>query len=513
MSALRERLRRQLGAPTESPQRREELARPPAPATPELSTPEPRSVGERLERMFRRRSAPAQSVRRAGQKREVVAAEEGGVALGSHRFAPPSRPPRTDPSRPTTHPPVLERELRGDAGGAWFHCAARLEAGHRHGRVVLDHVLDVGGQGAVVLSGDPDLSGFDPTRALFFDLETTGLMGGGGNLAFIVGVAQVDATGAVDLVQYLLREPGDEPALLEGLAPLLRSCQALVSFNGKSFDRHVLADRFVMNRMDPSPALQAPHLDLIHPARRLYRTSLPSCSLGALEESCLGVFREHDLPGSEAPAAWFAWLRTGDASAVARVQDHNALDLLSLVALTAHLDRCVRAPGAALPEPAALAQAGRLLVERGEEERGEQVLGILARGDAADPVVYGALHVLGEHLRRAGRTAEALPLWERMRAAAGVHDLHPWVAAAIALEHRLGRPDEAMALVDRALADLQASGAFVAPEERTALERRRERLAARCGRARPAHGAAANQEGCSAKSAGSMRSGASVQSG
>lgn len=380
-----------------------------------------------------------------------------------------------DPARPPTHPPVLERELRGDAGGAWFHCTARLCADQRHGTYALGRALEVDAAAAVLLSGDPALVGFDPRRAVFFDLETTGLMGGGGNLAFIVGVATVSDDG-VDLTQYVLREPGDEAALLEGLLPTLEAATALVSFNGKSFDRHVLADRFVMNRMDPSVVLDTPHLDLIHPARRLYRSTLSSCGLGRLEEARLGVFREHDLPGSEAPAAWFAWLRTGDASAIRRVQDHNALDLLSLVTLSAHLARCVRAPGAALADPAALAQAGRLLLERGEGERGEEVLGMLARGDAGDPVVYGAMHHLAEHYRREGRYADALPLWERMRTAAGANDLYPWRAAAIALEHRVGRQGDALSLVESALDALARGEGFAGRDELAALLARRERL-------------------------------------
>lgn len=468
MSSLRDRLRRQLGEPVPAAAKVESPVEDPG-------QPGQPSVGQRLDRMLRRRSRH-QSVRRAGVRGSTRPASQGGAHPGDNRFAPPTGPPRVDPNRPPTSPPSLDRELRGDEGGAWFHCTSRLEPGHLHGNVALDRVLDVDGAGAVLLSGDPDLIGFDPTRALYFDLETTGLMGGGGNLAFIVGVATVDDLGGVDLVQYLLREPGDEAALLEGLLPVIEEAQALVSFNGKSFDRHVLADRFVMNRMDPSPVLDKPHLDLIHPARRLYRTSLSSCSLGRLEEACLKVFREHDLPGSEAPAAWFAWLRTGDASAVRRVQDHNALDLISLVALTAHLDRCVKAPGAALPEPSALAQAGRLLVERGEEERGEQVLQRLARGDAGDPVVYGAMHVLTEHLRRSSRYEEALLLWERMRRVAGTHDLHPWVASAIALEHRLAQPSDALAVVDQILELLASSSAFVPPDELEGLHRRRQRL-------------------------------------
>ena len=477
MSSLRDRLRRQLGTPKPEPAP-EPLRESRESAVEADDGP---SVGERLQTMFRRSGAARQTILRTGRARSVEPAAQGGASLGAPRFTAPRGPRPTDPSRPPTPPPALAQELRGDDGGAWFHCTAHLPAGHRHGAIPLDDVLDVDGRGAVLLSGDPALADFDPTEALFFDLETTGLMGGGGNLAFIVGVATVDAEGAVDLTQFLLREPGDEAALLDGVRPLIERARCLVSFNGKSFDRHVLADRFVMNRMDGDLVLDKPHLDLIHPARRLYRSSGGGCGLGALEERCLRVFRDDDLPGSEAPAAWFAWLRTGDRKAVRRVQDHNALDLISLVGLTAHLHRCVVAPGAALPDPRALVQAGRLLVERGDHRTGEEVLRLVARGDASDPVVYGALHVLGEHLRRGRRYDEAVSLWQRMRLAAGLADVHPWIALAIAFEHRLGRTGDALDLVDELWAR-QGEG-YLTAEQREDLERRRERLQRKAARA------------------------------
>ena len=432
-------------------------------------------VGTRLTRMLDRGGVSRRTILGTGRGRSPSVAAD----VSPPQFTPPTSPRPVDPARPPTPPPDVPQELVGDARGAWFLGHARIAPGQLHGRLALDQVLDVDGHGALLLSGDPELADFDPTQAVFFDLETTGLMGGGGNLAFVVGMATVDADGHVDLLQYLLREPGDEPGMLEAVRPTIEQAQFLVSFNGKSFDRHVLADRFVMNRMDPGPVLETPHLDLIHPARRLYRGAGRRCGLGQLEERYLGVFREDDLPGSEAPAAWFTWLHTGDRAPLHRVLDHNALDLLSLVTLCGHLDRCVRAPGAALPESSALSAAGRLLIERGAPDRGEQVLRLLIAGDALDPVVYGSLHTLAEHYRRSGRFVEALPLWTRMRGAAGAADLRPWVAEAIALEHRLARTGDALELVDELLRRLEGLGsaAVVGDLELDALRHRRDRLA------------------------------------
>jgi uncharacterized protein YprB with RNaseH-like and TPR domain len=327
--------------------------------------------------------------------------------------------------------------------------------------------LEVDGDGAVLLSGDAALVDFDPTRAMYFDLETTGLPGGGAEdeaggpvLAILIGTVRLRSDGGAIVDQLLLRDMRDEPAALEAFAGLLSDVDALVSFNGKSFDRHILADRFAMQRLDGEALRSMPHLDLIHPARRLYRRSMESCSLKALEAEHLGVFRAEDIPGSEVPSRWRSFQRTADERHVLPVLDHNTLDLLTLLTLSAHLVRCVRAPGVRLLHPSSLAAAGKLLLERGDAARGEALLRALAAGseDDADPVVYGCLHLLAEHLRRTDRHAEAVGLWRRMRRVAGLSDLRPWTSEAIALEHRLDRIPDALDLVERLLEDAGDAG-------------------------------------------------------
>jgi hypothetical protein len=159
------------------------------------------------------------------------------------------------------------------------------------------------------------------------------------------------------------------------------------------------------------------------------------------------------------------------------VLDHNTLDLLTLLTLSAHLVRAVRSPGARLLHPSSLAAAGRLLIERGDAARGEALLRSLAAGsnDDADPVVYGCLHLLSEHLRRTHRHAEAVGLWGRMRRVAGLSDLRPWTAEAIALEHRLDNVPAALALVECLLEDAGDAGRLWRDEVQ-AFEKRRARL-------------------------------------
>jgi len=355
--------------------------------------------------------------------------------------------------------------------GGYLHGRLELPPDHTHGDLRLRTALEVDGAGAVLVGGTPDLVDFDPTRALYFDLETTGLPGGGGRidleddpsaptLAILIGAVRVRPDGGAIIDQLLMRDPRDEVAALHAFAELLEGVDTLVSFNGKSFDRHVLADRFAMQRLDGERLRAMPHLDLIHPARRLYRRAMGSCTLKAIEAEHLGVFRAEDIPGSEVPSRWRSFKRTGDDRHIEAVLDHNTLDILTLITLSTHLVRCVRAPGARLLHPSSLAAAGKLLIERGDADRGESLLRTLADGssDDAEPVVYGCLHLLAEHLRRTDRHREAVELWRRMRRVAGLSDLRPWTAEAIALEHRLDRVPDALALVRRLLEDAGDAG-------------------------------------------------------
>jgi uncharacterized protein len=474
MSSLRDRLRRQLGEPTkpsledDDPDELDETPEPPP----------PRNVGQRLHRLMRARSTRDAFARTAQEQVQIEAADRRAARRQAATEGLKRTVQRTDPKRPVTRPPKLPQREITNSVGSFLRGELHLDPEHMHGDLPLHRALEVDGAAAVLLSGDAALAGFDPTRALFFDLETTGLMGGSGNLAFLTGTLRVHPDGSSTITQYLLRHPGEEGAALHEIERELEDCEWLVSFNGKSFDRNVLADRFTMNRRPPDRVLELPHLDLLHPARRLFARTMQRCNLGSLEAMKLGVHRDEleEISGAEVPERWFTYLREDKPELLTPVLDHNALDLLTLATLAAHLEACVRAPGSAIPEPGALLGAAKLLLDRGEPERGEEVLQMVARGQASDPVVYGALSLLGTHLRRSDRHAEAMPLWQRMRDAAGGSDPEPWRRAAIALEWQLGEPATALHLVDEFLALVDGATAAALAPELEAMRRRRERL-------------------------------------
>src|SRR5699024_11659923 len=109
------------------------------------------------------------------------------------------------------------------------------------------------------------------------------------------------------------------------------------------FDLPLLDSRFTMNRMRGElPSLVS--VDLLLPARRLWKLRIKSCRLANLEAQILGVPREHDLPGSEVPGRYFSFLKTGDESLLTDVLDHNREDVVSLGKLLAVLSEAYFQP-------------------------------------------------------------------------------------------------------------------------------------------------------------------------
>jgi hypothetical protein len=218
--------------------------------------------------------------------------------------------------------------------GPLFVRRRELCASHRHGTASVDSALRATGAAVAALALDASLSDFDPARALFLDTETTGLAGGAGTLPFLLGAAWFEG-GAIVSEQWFLREPRDERVALCALARRLSAATYLVTFNGKSFDWPLLLTRFVLARLPRPPA--HPHLDLLHAARRVYKRRLRDCRLTALESEVLGFVREGDVPGSMIPALYLDFLASGVAEPLAGVFEHNAHDLVAMVALLGDL--------------------------------------------------------------------------------------------------------------------------------------------------------------------------------
>lgn len=228
-------------------------------------------------------------------------------------------------------PRDLVRTERGtSARTAWY------ERAHRHGAVALEEVLSIQRSVLAERARDARLAEVDLERAVYFDTETTGLSGGAGTYVFMVGLGRFVA-GRFELWQGFLPHPAEEKVLLLEVAERIADASVLISFFGKSFDRHRLEDKMRLHGVTP-PFASTIHLDLYHPLRRAHKGRFENCRLKTLERELVEVVRGDDLPGSFAPAAWFDFLgaRPHRLEGVFR---HNADDVLSLVALATHLAR------------------------------------------------------------------------------------------------------------------------------------------------------------------------------
>lgn len=180
----------------------------------------------------------------------------------------------------------------------------------------------------------------DPLDLLFFDTETTGLAGGTGTRAFMIGVAQwcTDAMqgDGLHVRQLMMSTMAAESTMLDLFRTWLTPRTVLSSYNGRCYDAPLLKTRYrLARRGDPISALD--HVDLLFPTRRRYRGTWENCKLATIERQLLRVVREDDLPGSEAPAAWLSYLRGGSARNLRRVADHNHQDVVTLSLLMQRL--------------------------------------------------------------------------------------------------------------------------------------------------------------------------------
>ena len=328
------------------------------------------------------------------------------------------------------------------------------EAAYGDARVgeIAERIARASAQAPLLTPGAPASPPF-----VFFDLETTGLSGGAGTYAFLVGCGWFDDDGAFVTRQYLLATHGGERPMLEMVGVELARAGTLVSFNGKSFDAPVLETRHLFHRLEWTGG-RLPHLDVLYAARRFWgeppaRRAEPSepsganCSLGSLERQVLGARRSGDVPGFEIPGRYFQFVRSGDARPLVTVLEHNRRDLLSLAGLTARLLRLIGGgPGEARDAREALALGGVYRRAGLEARAGEAFVRAVAMADG--PRAAGAmpwikiegLRALARADRRERRYTEAAARWRQVLDVPGCPPrVAREAAAALAIhhEHRL----------------------------------------------------------------------------
>jgi uncharacterized protein len=368
---------------------------------------------------------------------------------------------------------VSGEEIENDYG-KFFLISDVVRGSCRHGHRLISDAYDFDMTAAAMLANNPGISEFTCADALFLDTETTGLAGGTGTMAFLIGLGWFEG-GHFHFRQILARDFSEEKAALAYLARIAGQKKFLVTFNGKAFDINLLSTRFIMNRLEGRLSL-LPHLDLLHPSRRILGHRLANSRLVTLEAEVLGVLREGDIPGWEIPQRYFDWLRRRDPRLLVGIFEHNRLDVISMATLTVHLIEIVTAQ--ALMENTHTDDylaAARLLLNRRDREGTGKILNMFHEQGYTD---FSALSKkkLASLYKRTGRLKEAVQIWQEMAASEPL-DFYPISELAKWLEHRSSDYTQAKILVENALYQKNTFSA----EEKESLLHRLKRLTKKVG--------------------------------
>jgi uncharacterized protein len=237
---------------------------------------------------------------------------------------------------------VLGGEIIGDDEAGFFLLRSEYPLEYRQGEIELGAAIESDAKHIAFSAADPELAGFDPYTTFFVDTETTGLMGGAGTTAFLIGAGYFTED-SFRLDQCFMRDYDDEEPMLAYLAERFAGCETVAGYNSKSFDLPLLRTRFIQNRL-PNRLEGVRHLDLVHVARRFWKRRLPDCTLGTVEREILGIERHGDVPGHLIPQIWLDYLHTRDARPLEGVFYHHRMDILSLVSLTGWISRRLGMP-------------------------------------------------------------------------------------------------------------------------------------------------------------------------
>lgn len=356
-------------------------------------------------------------------------------------------------------------QVHKNAWGEFFLARQALPFGRPYGKYRIGDLttadlspLDLLMEGAVL----PEAG-----QLVYLDTETTGLAGGTGTLAFLIGVGAVEGSTFV-VRQFFLRDYPEEKAALAALAEALEPFQGVVTFNGKTFDIPLLETRYALARMK-SPFSRMVHLDALHPARRLWRLRLESCRLTELEGAILGIAREGDVAGSEIPEIYFDYLRTGNAQGLQPVFYHNALDVVTLAALVVELARILGdADHRTLTSSLDLFSLSRILERARATERSVATCQqALAKG-LPECIEARALWQLAAQHKRQRQHDLAVGLWNELARREAPFAIRALEQLAIYYEHRRRDADSALQFTAVAIERLRESAAPRAHAERFA---------------------------------------------
>lgn len=390
-----------------------------------------------------------------------------GVKLGARDLPPPPDPRDQAFAIEQVVPGRVQPTELGDA----FVVETVYTPEYRHGQVGLRTTASL--HTMAEWAGEQRLTTCESPGLVFLDTETSGLAGGVGTYAFLIGAGRFEGD-HFRLLQFFMRDPTEEPAQLAALTEFLQPCDALVTFNGKSFDVPLLNTRYTLHGR-ATPLTGPAQLDLLHLARRLWRDRLPSRALGQLEIHILGVNRSHeDVPGWLIPQLYFDYLRSGDARPLKGIFYHNAMDVVAMAALLTHMAQLLDDPlSTALEHGLDVVALAKLFEDLGRLEAAVQLYERgLAYSNLPEESYWDTQRRLSLVQRRQGDMAGALNTW---RLAAEGRQIYAHVELAKYYEHQARDYREAARWTQAAL-DLLNAPTFPRYERRLWLADLQHRL-------------------------------------
>jgi hypothetical protein len=339
----------------------------------------------------------------------------------------------------------------------------------RHGSAYIGSLAELPRDLLEIISGGT-VRDIPPEDWAFLDTETTGLAGGTGTCAFLVGVGRITPEG-FRVRQFFMRDYGEEASLLDALSRHLAAFRVMITYNGRAFDQPLLETRYRLNRAR-APFEKFVHLDLLHGARQLWKLRFDSCRLVELEQQVLGVERQGDLPGALIPYVYFEYLRTGEMARLLPVFHHNAIDILTLACLTGIVPYAFKDPegkdpaGAPLRNGAEMAGVARWLRNAGEIEQARTLFRRAIDAGLPDEILFQTLWHVAALERKLGCDEAALGIWSDLAAAKNPFRSRALEELAKHYEHR--QKQYALAL--------GAAQAAIAIDDSAALRKREQRL-------------------------------------
>jgi uncharacterized protein YprB with RNaseH-like and TPR domain len=361
--------------------------------------------------------------------------------------------------------------------GEHFQMERFFAAHKQHGSADIGALCELP-EGLLDALGDNEIPSTSPERWAFLDTETTGLAGGSGTYAFLIGVGRITRDG-FRVRQFFMRDYVEERSVLAALEAHLNEFEVLITYNGKSYDQPLLETRYRMTRHKP-PFGRLSHLDLLFGARRLWKLRLESCRLIQLERQILGVFREGDVPGELIPYVYFEYLRSREAQRLVPIFHHNAMDILTLACLTAIVPAAFRST-----DPASLLRAGvrrgedlagiaRWLLAAGEREQSLELFKRAVDRGLPDKLLFQALWEIALLEKKLARPHAALRMFTELAGCRNEYRVSALEELAKFYEHEESNYAVALEFTRQALGYRESAG----------LARRQERLEKRLSKPR-----------------------------